>query len=91
MFQEKEYSNIRFDLVRLIANDLMVNMTWDSLTDEQIIKIFEKQLMLLGFYTCPIIENRTNGLHLSIKFELDDGNYGVINCHIVPTSDMIKV
>jgi len=88
MFQEKEYSNIRFGLVKLIANDLMIDMIWDSLTDEEIIEKFEKQLMLLSFHTSPVIEDRTNGLHVSIYVDLGNGETGVVKCHVVPTGEL---
>jgi len=87
MFKEKEYSNIRFGLVKLIANDTFSEVIWDSLTDEEVIKTIQNQLSLLNFKTSVSIDDRTNGLNVSIQVDLGDET-GIITCNVVPSGQL---
>jgi len=87
LIQEKEYSHIRFGLVKLIFNDVMNELIWDSLTDEEIVETLQNQLKLLNFETSVRIDDKTNGLNVTIQVDLGEET-GVMDCHVVHTGQL---
>ena len=89
LIQEKEYSHIRFGLVKLIFNDVMNELIWDSMTDEEIVETLQNQLKLLNFETSVRIDDRTNGLNVTIQVDLGEET-GVMDCQVLRTGEFYK-
>ena len=84
LIQEKEYSHIRFGLVKLIFNDVMNELIWDSLTDSKIVETLQNQLKLLNFETFVRVDDKTNGLNVTIQVDLGEET-GVMDFQVLRT------
>jgi hypothetical protein len=89
LIQEKEYSHIRFGLVKLIFNDVMNELIWDSLTDSKIVETLQNQLKLLNFETFVRVDDKTNGLNVTIQVDLGEET-GVMDFQVLRTGEFYK-
>jgi hypothetical protein len=89
LIQEKEYSHIRFGLVKLIFNDVMNELIWDSLTDSKIVETLQNQLKLLNFETSVRVDDKTNGLNVTIQVDLGEET-GVMDFQVLRTGEFYK-